>query len=90
MPTYKAPRTVTGIEGGSPWLSYMGCWHSEASQLLNVPENLIIPDATTTYTPNGSSAFLKPDGRTLVSFTTTTRYQQGGPLYGDWFGQEDI
>ncbi|MDF5721580.1 MAG: hypothetical protein PUP91_14085 [Rhizonema sp. PD37] len=65
-------------------------WHPEASQLMKVPYNLIIPDATTTYTPNGSSAFLKPDGRTLVSFTTTTRCQQGGPLYSNWFGQQDI
>ena len=67
-----------------------GQWHPEANEPMNVPYNLMIPDATTTYTPNGSSAFLKPDGRTLVSFTTTTRCQQGGPLYGDWFGQEDI
>ncbi len=65
-------------------------WHPEASQPMKVPYNLIIPDATTTYTPNGSSAFLKPDGRTLVSFTTTTRCQQGGPLYSNWFGQQDI
>lgn len=65
-------------------------WHPEAAQLLNVPYDLIIPDARPGYTPNSSSAFLKPDGRTLVSFTVTTRCQAGGPLYASWFGQQDI
>lgn len=65
-------------------------WHPEAGELLKVPKNLIIEDAKVNFTPNNSSAFLKPDGRTLVSFNVTTRCQEGAPLYGVWFGQQDI
>ncbi len=65
-------------------------WHPEASQPLNIPYDLIVPDAKDGYTPNGSAQILKPDGRTLESFTTLTRCQQGGPLYGNWFGEQDI
>ena len=65
-------------------------WHPEASQPLNIPYDLIIPDATPTFTPNGSAQILKPDGHTLESFTTLTRCEKGGPLYGDWFGEQDI
>lgn len=65
-------------------------WHPEAGQRLNVPYDLIIPDASASSTPNNSSAFLKPDGKTLVNFNVTTRCQQGGALYGSWFGESDI
>ncbi|NMF63492.1 hypothetical protein [Brasilonema octagenarum] len=65
-------------------------WHPEAGEPLKVPYNLIIEDAKEYFTPNNSSAFLKPDGRTLVSFNVTTRCYQGAPLYGVWFGEQDI
>ncbi|KAB8321165.1 hypothetical protein SD81_006680 [Tolypothrix campylonemoides VB511288] len=65
-------------------------WHSEAGQPLKVPYDLVIEDAKPGFTPNNSSAFLKPDGRTLVSYNVTTRCQEGAPLYGVWFGQQDI
>ncbi len=69
-------------------------WHPPAGRPLNVPYNLIIPDAITSggiyWTPNSSSAFLKPDGRTLVNFNVTARCVPGGPLYGSWFGESDI
>lgn len=65
-------------------------WHSQAAQPLNVPEDLIISDARQGFTPNNSSAFLMPDGKTLVSFNVTARCEQGGSLYGVWFGQQDI
>lgn len=65
-------------------------WHPEAGQPLNVPYDLVIADAGPGYTPNSSSAFLKPDGTTLVSFNVTARCQAGGPLYGNWFGEQDI
>lgn len=69
-------------------------WHPEAAQPLHVPTDLIIPDAITSgsiySTPNSSSAFLEPDGKTLVNFTVTARCQAGAPLYGTWFGQSDL
>lgn len=65
-------------------------WHSEAGQPLKIPYDLIIEDAKQGSTPNNSSAFLMPDGKTLVSYNVTTRCQQGAPLYGVWFGQQDI
>ena len=65
-------------------------WHPEAGQPVKVPYNFIVPDATAGGTPNNSSAFLMPDGKTLVSFNGTARCQQGGPLYGNWFGLSDI
>ncbi len=65
-------------------------WHPEAGQELKVPYDLVIPDAKENFTPNNSSAFLKPDGKTLVSFNITTRCEKGGPLYGYWFGQQSI
>ncbi|KAF3890619.1 MULTISPECIES: hypothetical protein [Nostocales] len=65
-------------------------WHPKAGEKLKVPHNLIIPDAKPNFTPNNSSAFLKPDGKTLVSFNITTRCEKGGPLYGYWFGEQNI
>ena len=69
-------------------------WHPEAAQPLHVPADLVIPDAITSggiySTPNNSSAFLQPDGKTLVSFNVTARCQAGGPLYGNWFGLSDL
>ena len=69
-------------------------WHPEAGQPMHVPSDLIIPDAITSgniyWTPNSSSAFLQPDGKTLANFNVTARCQAGGPLYGTWFGQSDL
>ncbi|KYC39329.1 hypothetical protein WA1_31845 [Scytonema hofmannii PCC 7110] len=65
-------------------------WHPKAGEQLHIPHELIIPDARENFTPNNSSAFLKPDGKTLVSFNVTTRCEKGGPLYGYWFGEQDI
>ena len=65
-------------------------WHPEAGQPLNIPEDLIVADARDNFTPNNSAQILKPDGHTLVAFTTLTRCDSGGPLYGNWFGEQDI
>lgn len=69
-------------------------WHPEAAQPIHVPASLIIPDAITSggiyWTPNSSSAFLAPDGHTLINFNVTARCTAGAPLYGNWFGQSDL
>lgn len=51
---------------------------------LPVPNNLIVPDATSNpySTPNNASAFLMPDGKTLEQFEPLARCKAGGPVYG--------
>jgi len=49
---------------------------------LHVPENLIVADATELETPNNATAFLDPDGQTLIQITAFTRCQPGGPIFG--------
>lgn len=49
---------------------------------LRLPDNLIVPDATNTRTPNNPSAFLMPDGRTLVQLNPLARCRSGGNVYG--------
>ncbi len=51
---------------------------------LPIPDNLIVPDATSTpySTPNNASAFLMPDGQTLEQFEPLARCTAGGPVYG--------
>ncbi|MBO3460907.1 hypothetical protein G7B40_003240 [Aetokthonos hydrillicola Thurmond2011] len=59
---------------------------------LPVPDDLIVPDATNHpyYTPNNASAFLMPDGKTLVQLSPLARCQKGGPLYGYRYPDIDI
>ncbi|MGB7444908.1 MAG: hypothetical protein WA919_27890 [Coleofasciculaceae cyanobacterium] len=49
---------------------------------INVPDNLVVPDATENSTPNNAAAFLHPDGRTLIQMNPLTRCQAGGPVFG--------
>lgn len=51
---------------------------------IHVPYDFVLPDATRSpyATPNNSSAFLDPDGRTLHQFNATARCSPGAPLYG--------
>ena len=65
-------------------------WHPEAGAPIHVPADLLIPEPDKAWNPNSSSAFLKPDGRTLVSFNATARCEPGGPVYGVWFGEQDL
>lgn len=65
-------------------------WHPEAGAPLRVPVDTLIPEPDDAWNPNSSSAFLKPDGKTLVSFNLTARCVPGGPLYGVWFGEQDL
>lgn len=40
--------------------------------------------------PGAASAFLQPDGRTLVSYGSTARCLPGGPLYARWAGRSSL
>lgn len=53
-----------------------------AISVLPIPDNLIIPDTVGTFTPNNSSAFLMPDGKTLQQLNPLARCIRGGPVYG--------
>ncbi len=91
VPTYMPPTFTQGrCSGTTP--QQQAQWHPEAAGPINVPSNLIIADATANpySTPNNTSAFLAPDGRTLINYNVTARCQAGGPLYGNWFGQTDL
>ncbi|WP_235622422.1 hypothetical protein [Nostoc sp. PCC 7524] len=51
---------------------------------LPIPDDLIVPDATIKpyNTPNNASAFLMPDGKTLVQLEPLARCTKGGSIYG--------
>lgn len=49
---------------------------------LYVPQDLIVPDATETETPNNSAAFLQPDGQTLIQMSPLARCETGGIVFG--------
>ena len=49
---------------------------------MPIPDNLIVPDALPPDTPNNASAFLLPDGKTLVQINPLARTRIGGPVYG--------
>ena len=49
---------------------------------LRIPNNLILPDAIPGHTPNNPSAFLMPDGKTLVQLNPLARCRRGGNVYG--------
>jgi hypothetical protein len=65
-------------------------WNPQAGAPFHVPVDTMIPEPDKAWNPNSSSAFLKPDGKTLVSFNATARCTPGGPLYGVWFGEQDL
>ncbi|WP_066378465.1 MULTISPECIES: hypothetical protein [unclassified Anabaena] len=57
---------------------------------LPIPDSLIVPDATLEpySTPNNVSAFLMPDGQTLVQLSPLARCVQGGPIYGQRYSPD--
>jgi hypothetical protein len=60
---------------------------------LPVPDNLIVKDASKKpfSTPNNASAFLMPNGKTLVQLGPLARCQPGGSIYGwRFYRDEDI
>jgi hypothetical protein len=58
------------------------CTGTTPQGTLTIPDNLIVPDATSTHTPNNASAFLLADGRTLVQLNPLARCTYGGNVYG--------
>ena len=59
---------------------------------LPIPDDLIIPDASKEpyHTPNNASAFLMPDGRTLVQLSPLARCEEQGSVYGWRYDNVDI
>ncbi|GEM_PF-3397863 len=54
---------------------------------IPIPDDLLVADAAPPNTPNNASAFLLPDGKTVVQISPLTRTQNGGPVYG-WVSQD--
>lgn len=59
---------------------------------IPIPNGLIVPDATKKpfRTPNNASAFLMPDGKTLVQLSPLARCEKQGPVYGRRYKNIDI
>lgn len=71
----------------------MGNWFDRDSgtvdtgKRINLPDNFIVPDAYVRpdgsgHTPNNCSAFLRPDGKTLLHVAPLTRPTNGGNVWG--------
>lgn len=56
---------------------------------LPIPDDLIVPDSTSTATPNNAAAFLMPDGKTLVQVEPLARCIKGGNIHG-WRYSPDV
>ncbi len=61
-------------------------------QGLNLPisDNLIVEDCKPNETPNNASAFLMPDGHTIVQLNPLARPTVGGDMYGWRAPDQDI
>lgn len=57
---------------------------------IHFPDDLVIPDATKTHTPNNVAAILHPDGHTLIQINPLARCQAGGAVFGYGTDTEDI
>jgi hypothetical protein len=57
---------------------------------LPIPDNLIVEDCKPNETPNNASAFLMPDGDTLVQLNALTRPTVGSDIYGWRASDQDI
>jgi hypothetical protein len=72
--------------------------HPQARRPQHLPRSFVLPAADrgavdhrgVHSAPNSSSAFLQPDGTTLVSYHATARCRPGGPLYGQWSGASSL
>jgi len=58
------------------------CTGTRPQGTLQIPDNLLVPDATKNSTPNNPAAFLMPDRKTLVQLNPLTRCSWGGNVYG--------
>ena len=57
---------------------------------VSIPDDLLVADANPPHTPNNCSAFLMPDGRTVVQIAPLARIEQGGPVFGWKWADEDL
>ncbi|MGF1540047.1 MAG: hypothetical protein ACFCU5_06280 [Pleurocapsa sp.] len=57
---------------------------------IHFPTDKIVPDASGGHTPNNVATILQPDGETIVSLGPLARTEVGGPVYGWYFGEDNI
>ena len=58
------------------------CTGTLSQGTLQIPDNLLVPDAIPGHTPNNVSAFFMPDGKTIVQLAPLARCTAGGNVYG--------
>ena len=57
---------------------------------IRFPKNKIVPDATSSHTPNNVSSILQPDGKTIVAVAPLARCKANGPVYGWYFKKQSL
>jgi len=57
---------------------------------IRFPEDELVSDANPPHTPNNVTSILQPDGETIVSVAPLARCEEGGPVYGWYFGEESL
>jgi len=57
---------------------------------IRFPKNKIVPDANPPHTPNNVTSILQPNGKTIVAVAPLARCKSGGPVYGWYFGKENL
>ncbi|NBD32138.1 MAG: hypothetical protein GVY17_03995 [Cyanobacteria bacterium] len=57
---------------------------------IRFPEDEIVGDANPPHTPNNTTSILQPDGETIRSVSPLARCEAGGPVYGWYYGEENI
>ena len=71
-PVYLNPSWEVRCSGAKPQ------YNPKARKSVPIPDDWVIPNARS----NNASAFLLPDGRTLVQINPLARCARGGPVYG--------
>ena len=57
---------------------------------IRFPKNKVVPDATSSHTPNNVSSILQPNGKTIVAVAPLARCKPGSPVYGWYFGKQNL
>ncbi len=78
----KANDPVRPIFAPSGWQTRWPGDRTKQVGSMPVPDDLMIPDARQGFTPNECSAFLMPNGRTVLQLEPTCRLERAGPIVG--------
>ncbi len=57
---------------------------------IRFPEDKLVADAKPPQTPNNVASILQPDSTTVVAVSPLARCEPGGPVYGWYYGEENL